>query len=107
LIAVSIGLMAGAFLGYYAARLGPAEKTPVGAAEATFRERVEAYAPTCSQLSQPGRHGPLTLGTTTLYVRVQEDYFYVVGLETPAGGPPMAFWWGAGRDEARRQACRH
>lgn len=105
LMACLATLLIGIGAGYLHGRPDRSPWAPVGAAEVAFRARVEAYAPTCGQLRAPGRHGPLTQGTTLLYVRTQDDYFYVVGIETPADGPPMTYWWGAGRADALRQAC--
>lgn len=104
-LSLGAALLAGIGAGYLYARLGSPATAPVGAAEATFRARVEAYAPTCAQLRGVGLHGPVAVANARVFVRTQADYVYVIGLETPPQGPPMTFWWGAGRAEALRQAC--
>ncbi|MDD5364204.1 MAG: hypothetical protein PHR30_02590 [Gallionellaceae bacterium] len=97
-------LLAGGAAGYFAATLssGAPERTRL---ERDFQVRVEEYQPTCAQLSKEGLNGPVRAGSDYLFVRVQPDYFYVIGLRAEPGQPPITAWWGAARQSARAQAC--
>ena len=70
-----------------------------------FRNRVEAFQPTCEQLRSTGLHGPVELEGGVILVQTQPDYFYVIGLHLQDGLAPMTTWWGAGRSSAISQAC--
>ncbi|PLY16896.1 MAG: hypothetical protein C0631_01975 [Sedimenticola sp.] len=66
---------------------------------------VENYSPTCEQLSSEGVHGPVNINNNLLIVKVEKDYFHVLGFNTDPGLPPVSWWWGASREAAVAQAC--
>lgn len=59
----------------------------------------------CKLLERVGLNGPVDLAGDYLFVQVEADYFYVFGLRTASGRPPLTAWWGAARGPALAHAC--
>jgi hypothetical protein len=107
LVGLCAGLLLGAGGGYLYARLGVPPRTSPSADESAFRHDVEDYAPSCEQLRRTGLHGPYDRHGTRLYVQTRDDDYHVAALRFSTDRPPAAWWWGARRANALKQACGH
>ena len=68
--------------------------------------RSERDQPTCAQLKRVGEPTLVVHGNDRYIVDVQADYFYVFGINTDPGQPPVTAWWGGGLKAAQQQACK-
>ena len=104
-IAFLIVFAGGSYCGYIFSRWTSANQAGADSLRRVqFQGRLEGYQPSCEDLTSKT---PIIHSKEHDYIVVlaTDGYFYVFGFNAEAGKPPVATWWGASIDEARRQEC--